>query len=303
MKKDKLKYLSYILILILLVSELTILKADSGLDAEYNDKTFMPFIFLIDTNNTFLNVIVNTIPILLLAMAIRSALNYRVNKKVYDIFVFVFYFAMLSKNYYDNLVFTPELILKSKYFYLDIVIEIIFIIEYYLLIKVLRKYNIINDDYKAKKLSNREIHKLLGNDFNIKEFYNTVFNIYKKIQIAWMNNKIDDVREYLSESIYENYKSLLEELNENNEQNIMESINFVKAGITNISLLDECEYISVMLNVTCIDYIINTKTNTTVKGSRYKRRRYIYELRFARTKNDNYSYDYVMIGKDIKYQI
>ena len=36
-----------ILIFILLVSVLTIIKADSGLDAEYSDKTFMPFIFFI----------------------------------------------------------------------------------------------------------------------------------------------------------------------------------------------------------------------------------------------------------------
>lgn len=144
-----------------------------------------------------------------------------------------------------------------------------------------------NENLVINKFDEEDIYKNLGNDFNINEFYNQVFNIYRDIQIAWMNNTLEDVRGLLTDEMFNMYKMQLMTLTSKKEKNMMENIVYKDAYIMDIRQNNDKEEIDVCLTVTCHDYIINTINNKVVRGNKDSIIEYIYKLSFIRSKNTN----------------
>ena len=136
-------------------------------------------------------------------------------------------------------------------------------------------------------LTEEKVHKKLGLDFNMTNFYNEVFNTYKDIQIAWMDNRLEDVRDVLSDEIFNMYKMQLMTLTTKNQKNMMEEITFEKAYILGIRKHENKEEIDVCLVVTCRDYIIDVTTNKVLRGDKNVITKYKYKLTFVRTNNVN----------------
>jgi hypothetical protein len=132
------------------------------------------------------------------------------------------------------------------------------------------------------KLSDEKIKKLLGDDFDIDAFYKEVFKIYYDTQIAWMNNDIESVRNILSDELYNMYKMQLETLSKAGKKNMMEDIKLVDVYIKNVRFLGNKQLISVALNVTCKDYIIDVSNNRVVRGNKNIINDYYYDLTFMR---------------------
>lgn len=124
-------------------------------------------------------------------------------------------------------------------------------------------------------------------NINIEEFKNKAFNIYKDIQEAWMNFDTDKIRKLTTDEIYNMYSSQLETLKLKNQKNIMKNIEYVDAKIIDITNDNGVITINVYLMVKVLDYVINVKTNKTVRGRDNARLDIEYNLTFVKSENDD----------------
>ncbi len=157
------------------------------------------------------------------------------------------------------------------------------ILYIFILLILIIPYIIVSKNILKKRLKNK-ILKL--KDFDQNKFNQEVFEVYKDIQIAWMNFDYKTLKELVSEEIYNKYKKQLEELKSKNQKNIMDNIEFKSNKITDVIINDniiECE-----MNVTCIDYIIDNE-DKLIKGKKDKICNYTYRLVFTKDlKNNKY---------------
>ena len=133
---------------------------------------------------------------------------------------------------------------------------------------------------RIKKLSNNDIVNLLGKNFDIKEFKNQVFNIYKDLQIAWMNFDDAKIKELVNDEMYNMYINQLETLKIKNQKNIMEDIKKIECEITDYYKSNNKEIFKIYLKVKCYDYIIDTETNKVMRGKKYRKLTLGYILTF-----------------------
>lgn len=158
------------------------------------------------------------------------------------------------------------------------------ILYIFILILLIIPYIIVSKNILKKRLKNK-ISKL--KDFDKDKFNQEVFEVYKDIQIAWMNFDYKKLKELVSEEIYEKYEKQLEELKSKNQKNIMDNIEFKSNKITDVIINDNIE-IECEMNVNCIDYIIDNE-DKLIKGKKDKICNYTYRLVFTKDlKNNKY---------------
>lgn len=131
-------------------------------------------------------------------------------------------------------------------------------------------------------LTNDDIVNLSGKEFNIEKFKKQVFNIYKELQIAWMNFDYGKIKELISDEMYNMYTNQLETLKIKNQQNIMSDIELINCEITEYCKLNNKEIFKVYMSVNCHDYIINIKNNKVLRGKKHKKITLGYILTFER---------------------
>lgn len=112
------------------------------------------------------------------------------------------------------------------------------------------------------------------------------FNIYKQIQFAWMNFDEETIRKCTTDEMYNMYLMQLDTLKVKNQKNIMYDIKYINSNIKERYEENGQETIVMNMNVSCYDFIIDTKTNKVVRGSSSKLNIYSYELTFVRTKEN-----------------
>ena len=97
-----------------------------------------------------------------------------------------------------------------------------------------------------------------------------VFNLYKDVQIAWMNFDYDTLRKNLTDEMYNMYSSQLKTLKLKNQKNIMKDITLTSCKITSIDIANGKEEVQIYLNVLQYDYVID-KDKKVVRGTdKYK---------------------------------
>ena len=116
-------------------------------------------------------------------------------------------------------------------------------------------------------------------DFDENTFKNQVFDIYKKIQIAWMNFDYDKMRENVTDEMYNMYKSQLTTLKVKNQTNVMKDFNLLGFNIIGMDIKNNTISLTVTMQVECYDYITN-KDNKTVRGTDKKKVIYNYAMTF-----------------------
>lgn len=157
----------------------------------------------------------------------------------------------------------------------------------YLLMRLMRSSNPhTKGNFYVFGLKDYQIYEKLGNNFDINKFIAEAFKIYYDVQIAWMNNDIDSVRNILSDELYNSYKMQLLPMQQKNEKNMMENIKLLNAAIATISFVDNKLEIQVEMDVTCNDYIINTKTGKVLRGKKHKKCKYLYMMTFTKSLNN-----------------
>lgn len=120
-------------------------------------------------------------------------------------------------------------------------------------------------------------------DFNEQKFIEQVYDIYKKIQVAWMNFDYEALQKYTTNSLYNLYKGQLEILNNKNQQNMMEAFKLLNFQIVDISKNTNEVAIKVRATISCYDYIMDRNTNKILRGKKDKKVYYDYEMTFIRS--------------------
>ena len=116
-------------------------------------------------------------------------------------------------------------------------------------------------------------------DFNEETFKNQVYEVYKNIQVAWMNFDYDKMRENVTDEMYNMYKSQLTTLKVKNQTNIMKDFNLLGFNIAGMDIKDNTISLTVIMQVECYDYIVD-KNNKVVRGTDKKKVIYNYAMTF-----------------------
>ena len=149
--------------------------------------------------------------------------------------------------------------------------------------------------FRNKKKGKQIVEKALNDkldllDVNIfpeeKKLEIEAFNLYKQIQFAWMNFDEGTIRKCTTDEMYNMYLMQLDTLKVKNQKNLMYDIKYISSSIKDRYEENGQETIVMNMQVSCYDFIIDTKTNNVVRGNSSKLNYYNYELTFVRTKEN-----------------
>ncbi len=196
------------------------------------------------------------------------------------------WFQVYSINLPDSLVYFFEFIFSIFLFFGAVILHVISNIDNGEKISnpiaaLLRKKKVIPFDVK-------KINNVLP-EFNLEEFKNKTFNIYKEIQNAWMNFDNLNLRNLVTDEMYNMYLDQLELFRINNKQNIIEIFELSNFEITGMDHDDKNISITANYEILCYDFIIDINSKTVLKGISNEKVVRIYEMVFVRTiiANDN----------------
>ncbi len=109
------------------------------------------------------------------------------------------------------------------------------------------------------------------------------FEIYKKLQIAWMDFDTETIKENTTDEMYNMYSSQLKTLSMKKQKNIMSEITYEDAKIYDIKEENGIITLRVFLTVKCFDYVCD-ENNNVVRGRKDKKVRISYSLTFVKSK-------------------
>lgn len=125
-------------------------------------------------------------------------------------------------------------------------------------------------------------------NLNINEFKSKAFNIYRDIQIAWMNFDTDIIRNLTTDELYNMYSSQLETLKLKKQKNIMSDISLEEVKVINVKKVGNVITIDTYMRVKCYDYVIKESTGETVRGKNNQKIIIEYVISFVKSSvNDN----------------
>lgn len=207
-------------------------------------------------------------------------------------FTIIFNYSLLFPNSYGSKHSNIEPIYVLIFTVIWIIILVIIII--YLLKHSDNDYtNTISALLKEKKKIPFDINKIntIIPDFNSKDYENTTYELFKQIQEAWTNFDDINLRNLLTDEVYNMYLDQLNLLKENNKQNIIKISKLVNFEITGMESNNTDISITANYKVLCLDYIIDTKNNAVLNGNETKELTSFYQLTFSRsiiTDNNNF---------------
>lgn len=147
---------------------------------------------------------------------------------------------------------------------------------------------IYSNNKKGKEILNKAINSKLEllditKYSKDKQLEIEAFNIYKQIQYAWMNFDEETIRKFTTDEMYNMYLMQMDTLKVKNQKNLMYDIKYLGSKIKSNKVINGQETIVIKMQVSCYDFIIDTKTNNVVRGSSIKLNNYTYELTFVKT--------------------
>ena len=119
-------------------------------------------------------------------------------------------------------------------------------------------------------------------DFNRNAFLKEAYNNYISIQNAWMNFKIDDVKDIISRELYSIYSTQITELQIKREKNVMEDFNLIKSSLRDVIVENNIITIMAEFIIEFYDYVIVESTKDVLRGSNDQKIRVKYELVFEK---------------------
>ncbi len=166
-----------------------------------------------------------------------------------------------------------------------VIIIFIFIQESNVNKTIANTLNIYEDSYNNRKFGEKE-EDLLIREYHLTEqlVVDKAYESYVKIQEAWANNDIEPARKYLSDELYNQYKSQLISLVAKKQRNAMHGFSFERGFIDSIVELKDSLQIYVILNVKCYDYLISVLDGMVLRGSSDYLNDYTYKLSFLVSK-------------------
>ncbi|MBR3133462.1 MAG: TIM44-like domain-containing protein [Clostridia bacterium] len=124
-------------------------------------------------------------------------------------------------------------------------------------------------------------------DFDKAKFLRDGFNTYLAVQSAWMNFKLEDVRNQITDELFNMYQSQLDTLEVKGEQNIMKDFKLNKSYLKGVNVQNDNIAINAGFVVEFYDYIIEQSSGKVLRGSDKNKIRITYDMKFRKTLNQD----------------
>jgi predicted lipid-binding transport protein (Tim44 family)/DNA-directed RNA polymerase subunit RPC12/RpoP len=131
-----------------------------------------------------------------------------------------------------------------------------------------------------------KIKKLIPN-FNKQEFLKQGFNIYYDIQMAWMDFKLEDIKDKVTDEIYTMYESQLATLEVKGEQNIMKDIQLKQSCLRDVTNQNGTITIKTNYVIEMYDYIADVNTKKLIRGEDKEKICILYEMSFRKALSED----------------
>lgn len=124
-------------------------------------------------------------------------------------------------------------------------------------------------------------------NFNCEEFLTQGYKIYLDVQNAWMNFNLEDVKDVISDEMFNMYQAQLDTLEVKGEQNIMKGFVNMNSYIKDVVNQNNNITITTCYIIEFYDYIINKVTGKVIRGTSTSKIRATYEMKFRKTLDDS----------------
>ncbi len=112
-------------------------------------------------------------------------------------------------------------------------------------------------------------------------------DMFFKMQQAWMERDLTDVKKLISQELYNDYKTQLDVMKSSHEKNMLEGIN-----VTNVSIISSQDYrddsqdtFTAYIAGKIIDYTINEQTGNVIKNEKQEEESFSDNYQFIRRGN------------------
>ena len=121
--------------------------------------------------------------------------------------------------------------------------------------------------------------------FNESMFLGKVDNIFIKLFTSIMLNKLDEVKHFLSEDVYNYYNNIVNDLSLQGKRQMYDELNVKSSKIVSIVKEEDKYVISVFLEAKYMNYIIDANTGICIYGNNERRMEVDYSLKFSKKFN------------------
>ncbi len=137
------------------------------------------------------------------------------------------------------------------------------------------------------KLNPYDIDKLkkLLPDFDEEKFKEKTYELYKEIQVAWMNFDNDSIRKCVTDELYNTYSAQLATLKVKNQKNIMKDFQLLDSKIIGMETKEKLVSLTIKMKIECYDYIVD-KEEKTLRGNDKQKVIYEYAMTFNKGVSD-----------------
>ena len=168
---------------------------------------------------------------------------------------------------------------------ISVIIMIAIIVIWTIMANKKQLHKIVINKNNEDEIENK-IKKSIPN-FNKQEFLKQGYSIYYDIQMAWMDFKLEDIKDKVKDEIYTMYESQLATLEVKGEQNIMKNIQLKQSCLKDVTNQNGTITIKTNYVIEMYDYIADVNTKKLIRGEDKKKIRILYEMSFRKTLNEN----------------
>lgn len=168
---------------------------------------------------------------------------------------------------------------------ISVIIMIAIIVIWTIIANKKQLHKIVINKNNEDEIENK-IKKSIPN-FNKQEFLKQGYSIYYDIQMAWMDFKLEDIKDKVTDEIYTMYESQLATLEVKGEQNIMKDIQLKQSCLKDVTNQNGTITIKTNYVIEMYDYIADVNTKKLIRGEDKKKIRILYEMSFRKTLNEN----------------
>lgn len=129
-------------------------------------------------------------------------------------------------------------------------------------------------------------------NFDKNTFLQDGYQIYLDVQDAWMNFKLEDVRDKISDEMFNMYQSQLTTMEVKGEQNIMRGFTRQASYLKDVVKQNENITITATYVVDFYDYIVDKATGRVLRGTAGSKIRVTYDMKFRKTLDSSQVVDY-----------
>lgn len=148
-----------------------------------------------------------------------------------------------------------------------------------------QSHKIVINKNNEDEIENK-IKKLIPN-FSKQEFLKQGFNIYYDIQMAWMDFKLEDIKDKVTDEIYTMYESQLATLEVKGEQNIMKDIQLKQSCLRDVTNQNGTITIKTNYVIEMYDYIADVNTKKLIRGEDKEKICILYEMSFRKALSED----------------